>query len=185
MHLSKRGEIQDRFWSRVDKSGGSESCWIWTGSVTSAGYGAISGKLNGKEIEGKTQNLLVHRVSWIMANGPIPVGAGSHGTVVMHKCDNRLCVNPAHLMLGTQRQNLRDMGNKGRFKLPDNKGIKNPNAALSAEQETEVLASRDPSRQVARRYGVDKSVILRIRRNAMTPEERAELRRENYRKQQH
>lgn len=54
-------------------------------------------------------NVGVHRLAWIDANGPIP-----EGMVVMHTCDNRRCVNVAHLALGTQGDNMRDMAAKGR-----------------------------------------------------------------------
>lgn len=180
-HLSKRGEIQDRFWSRVDKGSAPDSCWNWTGSVSSAGYGLISGKLNGQVIEGRTASLLAHRVSWIMANGPIPTGSGYHGAVVMHRCDNRRCVNPQHLVIGTQHQNLRDMGDKRRHKLPDNGGHKNPMAVLTAAQELEVANMRGSSRAIANKYGVSKSVVLRVRNQHLTQEQRDKIRAENYR----
>lgn len=186
MRATRVGEIQDRFWSRVDKSGGPASCWNWTGSVSSSGYGVISGKLNGVRLAPVGQTLLAHRVSWMMANCIIPSGGpGYHGYVVLHRCDNRLCVNPAHLALGTQEANIADMDRKGRANrlgMLAVSGPKHKQAKLTAEQEAEVLAIRDPARQVAARFGVCKSVIQRIRRQNMTPEERAALRAENYRK---
>ena len=121
-----------------------------------------------------------------MANCIIPAsGPGYHGYVVMHRCDNRLCVNPAHLALGTQEANIMDMGNKGRANrtgLNVASGPKHVQAKLTAEQEAEVLATRDSARTVAARFGVCKSVIQRVRRQNMTPEQLKELRAENYRK---
>ena len=96
-----------RFWSKVNKSapGG---CWEWT-AYTSRGYGRFW--LNGVHNP-------AHRISWEMANGPIPPGSGYHGTCVLHKCDNRKCVNPDHLFLGTQKDNVQDMVMKGRKAQP-------------------------------------------------------------------
>lgn len=56
------------------------------------------------------------RFAWELSYGPIPKGTGYHGTTVCHRCDNKLCVNPAHLFLGTQLDNIRDMVRKGRCK---------------------------------------------------------------------
>lgn len=89
-----------RFWEKVDKRTEDE-CWEWKGSVNhSTGYGAFG--FNSK-------NTGAHRVSWIIANGEIP-----NGMCVMHKCDNRICVNPKHLSLGTQDDNAKDRNLKNR-----------------------------------------------------------------------
>ena len=85
-----KGKDIERFWSKVNKNG---DCWEWDSCMRS-GYGAF--KLNGKSVS-------AHRISWIMANGDIPDGMG-----ILHKCNNRCCVNPAHLYVGTQKDNVRD-----------------------------------------------------------------------------
>ncbi len=185
MRRSRLGEIQDRFWGRVERRGPNE-CWRWVGTKLNTGYGLIKGNLFGKPTSPTGSAVLAHRVSWILANGFIlNDGSGHHGWVVMHTCDNRECVNPAHLVLGSQNENIADMQDKGRARfegLSRKSGAAHVQAALTAEQEVEVLATRDPARAVAARFGVDKSVILRVRRQNMTPEERAALRAENYRK---
>lgn len=75
----------------------SGACWIWTGPTNNHGYGRFGG------------SRYAHRVSYQLAHGPIPPGM-----VVLHRCDNPPCVNPDHLSLGTQRDNVRDMVTKGR-----------------------------------------------------------------------
>lgn len=94
-----REPIEDRFWSKVSKTDG---CWEWVGYVHPSGYGQISRG-------GREGCIYVHRVSWIIHNGEIP-----DALYVLHRCDNRRCVNPSHLFLGTYGDNLRDMVLKGR-----------------------------------------------------------------------
>lgn len=107
-----------RFWNKVKKKA---ECWEWCGAKDRNGYGHI-------RIDGHL--LSAHRLSWVLAYGDIP-----KGLQVLHKCDNRPCVRPAHLFLGTQRDNIVDMKKKGRSKTcgyatVNNKGSKNHFALL-------------------------------------------------------
>lgn len=93
-------EIRDRFWSNVDSSGGPDSCWLWQGPMHPGGYGQA---WDGRRAIG------AHRLAYLITKGAI-----SSGLVILHACDNRRCVNPAHLSTGTQRENMRDKVAKGR-----------------------------------------------------------------------
>lgn len=139
---------QERFWDRVYRGEG--ACQIWLGYVDRAGYGVI--RFNGK-------NHLAHRASWIIEHGPIPDGA-----MVLHRCDNPSCVNPAHLFLGTQRNNMEDMVTKGRSHKPI--GTRNASAVLTDDQVRDIRASYVPQYgscvALARRYGVGRSTIWGI-----------------------
>src|SRR3989442_111886 len=99
-------EQVSRFWAKVDKS---SDCWIWTGALSQRGYGEFS-VLSGSWV-------LAHRFSWQLHFGAIPVGL-----CVCHACDNRTCVNPSHLWLGTHTANMKDKQVKGRAKTGILKG---------------------------------------------------------------
>ena len=96
--------IEERFWEKVNKDTKS-GCWEWQSSIRGNGYGAFFTHLKpeGRKCHG------AHRYSWELANGAIP-----EGLWVLHKCDNRICVNPDHLFLGDRTDNMRDCAAKGR-----------------------------------------------------------------------
>jgi hypothetical protein len=93
------------FWSKVERAGG-DGCWLWRGTRDPDGYGLFK----------PTRATLVraHRYAYAAEHGAIP-----DGMQVLHRCDVRACVNPAHLFLGTNADNLRDMAVKSRAaKMP-------------------------------------------------------------------
>lgn len=96
------GTLEERFWRKVEKTDG---CWNWIGGKRPNGYGQI--QQGGKG----SPTMSAHRASYTIHNGPVP-----EGKVIMHTCDNRGCVNPAHLIVGTYRDNMQDMHQKGRAK---------------------------------------------------------------------
>lgn len=90
--------FEERFWSKVDRSGGPDVCWPWIRALQpTTGYGAVG--------TGPSSHTpaLAHRVAWELTNGPIP-----GGLCVLHHCDNRRCCNPSHLFLGTRTDNALD-----------------------------------------------------------------------------
>lgn len=129
---------------RIDQKSG---CWVWTGANRGNGYGCITN-------DGKL--LLAHRVSFELFAHPIP-----DGMVICHKCDNRECVNPRHLFLGTHRDNMRDMHNKGRARPPSGEG--HHASKLSREDVLEIRASSAPGVDLSKKYSVAQSAISKIR----------------------
>jgi hypothetical protein len=85
--LTMKKTLEERFWAKVDKSGGPSACWLWTAS-TNKGYGQL-------EIDGRPEG--AHRIAYKLSIGPIP-----NGLSVCHSCDNPPCCNPSHLFLGSK-----------------------------------------------------------------------------------
>lgn len=115
MGLAARKGIAERFWTKVDKEGPVlrpelGPCWLWTGDQHNAGYGRLTNWVDGR----RAKPLYAHRVSWELAHGERPAGFD-----VLHRCDNPPCVNPDHLFLGTQLDNMRDRDAKGRVRHGD------------------------------------------------------------------
>lgn len=142
----KRVEPLIRFWARVSKR---ETCWEWTGPYDGDGYGQFT--------DGEGRNVRAHRFSWSLANGPIPAGLK-----VLHRCDNPPCVNPSHLFLGTDNDNLKDAISKGRLNVV---GENNAAAKLCDESVREIrrlCGSGVGQKVVAAKYGVHHDAIHRI-----------------------
>lgn len=143
-----RLSLKERFWSKVNKT---DFCWIWTSaSKDSGGYGYIS---VGRRM------VRAHRLSYLWTFGKLP-----KDKFVCHTCDNRLCVNPKHLFLGTPKDNVHDMIRKKRDKKAV--GEKASRSKLTAEQVKEIRVLF-PKLNISysamgRLYGVKHSSIKRI-----------------------
>lgn len=147
--------LEDRLWSRVDRSGGPDACWPWVGGGGHVfGYGQIWDADLGRA-EG------AHRVAYRLVNGAIPEDA----PCIRHTCDNPPCCNPAHLVAGTQSENLGDMSARGRRGSYDRRGESNPFARLSASDVREIrarYAAGERPKAIGRSYGVTRSCVGRI-----------------------
>ena len=128
--------------SEVTPSG----CREWSGATTRNGYGKIT-------VEGRTK--LPHREAYATFKGIIP-----DGFVVTHTCDNRICINPAHLVLGTHADNSADMVARGRSAA----GARNSRAKLSPTQIAEIRQSPKRVFEITAEYGITRAHVWRIRK---------------------
>lgn len=144
-------KFKHKFWKRVDQP--FVGCWEWQGVRSTQGYGSIRfGK----------KPYPAHRVAWELLYGEIP-----EGMLVLHKCDNKCCVRPGHLYIGTQKDNVRDIFDRNRM---PGKHKRRPKPGhlhkLSVEQVKEIrirYANKESStRKLAKEYGVAQVTIWDI-----------------------
>lgn len=139
--------LAERFWEKVDKRGPDE-CWLWTAATNEAGYGVMrpEGRRTGPTVK-------AHRVSLALA------GVDVAGRVVRHRCDNPPCVNPAHLELGTQIQNVGDMVRRGRVAHGSMR-------SRLTEDDVRAIRARaaagDLMRVIAADFGISRPTVSRI-----------------------
>ena len=155
----------ERFFSKVNKEGPDHphdktlgKCWLWTGAHYPTGYGSFSKWMNGKTLNG-----YAHRFSYEYHKGKIIGGE------VCHSCDVRDCVNPAHLWIGTRKQNIHDAMDKGRMS-PTPEGVKfasgerHLNAKLNAENVLAIssMIGNKSQRDIAAAFGVSQGAVSSI-----------------------
>lgn len=147
--LNKPISLEEKFWANVEKPNDQDSCWRWGGHLNK-GYGQIHNGIKAWK---------AHRASYVINVGPIP-----DGMCVLHRCDNPECTNPRHLFLGTQLDNLKDMAAKKRGKNGNLKGSDVGNSKLTESDVLEIRQAQDSQSSLARRFGVGRSTIFRIRK---------------------
>lgn len=141
----------ERFWSRVDRRHPDE-CWEWQAGKFSTGYGQFWA-------DGGT--VYCHRIAFALSNGEIP-----EGMHILHKCDNRACCNPSHLVVGTHADNMADMVAKGR-------NVRGERSPLTSMRESDIIdirrryANGETQVALAREYGVRQGSISRIVRRTV------------------
>lgn len=144
--MNKSDINKDLFYSKIKKT---PTCWLWLGFKKETGYGRIN--INGK-------NYGAHRISYILHKGRI-----SKNLEVCHTCDNRSCVNPKHLFLGTHQENMADMTAKGRTL----KGEKNGRCRLKKIQIKEILKKikqkKYTNTEIAKQYSISNSHVSAIK----------------------
>ncbi len=137
----------ERFWNKVEKQG--DGCWNWIAAKTPAGYGMFQVGV------GVTRR--AHRVAWMLTHGDIP-----KGIFCLHHCDNRLCVNPEHLYLGTHQDNMNDMA--ARERAP--RGEKHHKSKMTAEKVIELRQQyangEGTMEQLGLIYGINKASARQI-----------------------
>lgn len=137
--------LVERFEEKYEPS--PNGCWEWTASLNQrSGYGQF--RLRGSMVH-------AHRVSWELYRSPINIGLH-----VLHRCDNRRCVNPEHLFLGTNDDNMADMVAKGR----QAKGVRHGSAKLTPSQVAEIrgLAGTMFQHDIAAQFGISKQQVGHI-----------------------
>lgn len=141
---------EERFWSHVLKRG-PDDCWEWCASKDNKGYGRF-------DFPG---NKTAHRYSYFLANGPIPALG-----FVLHKCDNPSCVNPNHLEIGTQLDNMRDASIRERCNPA--KGEASGMSLLTEEQVRQIRSlykrgdKENNSTSLGIRFKTNPSTIIKI-----------------------
>lgn len=139
-----------RFWNKVNRRSSSD-CWNWIGSLnTKTGYGQIG---VGSDSNGTRAMRLAHRISWLIHFGEVP-----EKKQVLHKCDNRKCVNPNHLYLGTHKDNMQDAYNR----MTMIRGERHHNAKLTKEKVIELrnrYADGESIRSLSRSFKLDRATV--------------------------
>lgn len=147
-------QTPESFWARVDKS---NACWEWTGARNSSGYGSVGW-------HGAVYS--AHRVAaWLsgLVSSPTAPADAASPTFVLHKCDNRLCCNPAHFFLGSFSDNMVDAYSKGRKRQRG--GDAHTNAKLSNAQAEEIrkrYAAGERQVPLAKEFNVSQRAISLI-----------------------
>lgn len=153
----KRRPIMDRFMENVSVPKIASNCWIWTGKKDRKGYGLM----HAYRENGEPFNTGAHRISWSLFRGKI-----EPGKIICHHCDIPVCVNPAHLFIGTHKDNVDDMYKKGRRVVSGFPGEKNSGCKITEEIVKKIRddysSKKYSQEQIGSFYGLKQSQISRI-----------------------
>lgn len=122
-------------------------CWQWIGSISPSGYARL-------QVDGENAN--AHRISYLVFKGKIP-----KGKYVLHKCDNRSCVNPNHLFLGTHQDNMVDRNTKNR----QAKGESNGNVKITERDVLAIRSAKGRQVDIAKRFKINQTQVSKIKLN--------------------
>lgn len=148
-------QMRERFWARVDKSGGRDACWPWTATRLPQGYGLVQCTFAGLKYPAGT-----HRVAyWLTHGGTFP----KDPVCVLHSCDNPSCCNPKHLRLGDRLENMADKMARGRQHVYHNPCYKlKPADVRFIHVHYRRVGNHSNSKELAKRFGVSPAAITAI-----------------------
>jgi HNH endonuclease len=148
----RHATTRQRFWLKVDTSGGIAACWPWLGARSPLGYGRLT-------VRGRVE--FAHRVAWRLFRSVIPEGMHA-----CHSCDNPPCVNPTHLFLATHAENMADKAVKKRAPGASQPGEQNPLAKLTNVAIVSIrrryATGEWTQAQLGAEYGVEQTTIGQI-----------------------
>lgn len=140
-----RQSPEDRFWGKVEKRG-PDDCWLWMANVGTHGYGQLT-------IE-RGRVVTAHRFSFELHNGPIRRGA-----LIRHTCDNKRCVNPAHLLTGSHVDNWHDFRARGHGNRAENNGMRK----ITSAQVRSIRSDPRQARAIAAEHGICRDYVYKIK----------------------
>jgi len=128
-----------------------EGCWLWTGAKSNNRFGIV---------KWKKRTWKASRLIYTLLKGEI-----TEGMYLLHSCDNELCVNPDHLREGTQKDNMKDMYDRGRQKHNPTSGEQHHNAKLTWDMVARIRLDTRPQHIIAKECGIAQQTISEVKTN--------------------